>query len=362
MQIFDEVFLGMLSEMEETVLLTYRLNVEGTIAVKEVKGKKYAYLQRKKNGRWFYQYLGPLENENVKKLVESLKKQKSLLAEQKKRIKFFIQLLKGAGVIPVSGLLEKVIEKLSRNGVIFGKGILVGTLAFLSYQTKLGFSATEKSGKTGDIDIIGTKEIKFIAENSHDDVNVWNILEELEKEFVPESPLVGKLPVRLVHPSGLRIEFLHPHKAGIPGKVVNKEKTGFDGVGAIELPYLDFLVEEPVTGILAGSKSLYPVTVPAPEKFTAHKLIIAGKRKEIDKAVKDITQIEILLKTMKKRGMLSFVGEELKKYFKKYKKSLKYFKRSLEILKNREKIDKNIIQFLNTFDRNSSSPNITNKI
>lgn len=347
MQVFDEVFLGMLSEIEETVISFFRLNVEGTIAVKEVKGKKYAYIQRKKNGKWFYQYLGPLENESVKKLVESLKKQKDLCAKQKERIKFFTELLKGTGVIPVSGFLERVIEKLSKNGVIFGKGILIGTLAFLSYQTKLGFSAIEKSGRTGDIDVVGSKEICFVIENEVSNINVLDALEELKKEFIPEAPVGEEIPVRLIHSSGLRIEFLYPHKAGPPGKITGKEKTGFAGIGAVELPYLDLLVEDSTTGILAGLKSLYPVTVPSPEKFVAHKLIIAGRREKIDKAIKDIMQIEILLKVMKKRGILSFVGEKLENYFKKYRKSPEYFEKTLKILKERGKIEAEITDFLN---------------
>ena len=274
-------------------------------------------------------YLGPAEDDKVIELIQRIQEKKKSAQEAKKRAAFFIKLLKGAGVIPVSGLAEKVLRLLSEEELIFGNGMLIGTFAFLAYQTKLGFSAWGKAARTADVDLLRTEIFVLV---NQDLPSLSQSLGSLGEEFFPEGPLTTGIPLRLRHPAGLTIEVLATPKAG-PPKIVSPPQSGFRDIGAQELARLNFLVEAPFSGFLVGERSLIPVTIPAPERFAVHKLLVAGLRLEKDllKALKDIEQAAILIEVLSARGLKHLLKERFLEMYQN-KKSAKFLEKALKIL------------------------------
>jgi hypothetical protein len=97
--------------------------------------------------------------------------------------------------------------------------------------------------------------------------------------------------------SGFKVEFLTPNRgdrayesALAPMPVLGK------GIGAQVLRFLDFLIRKPVSSIVLHDAGI-PVTVPSPERFAVHKIIVATLRTggSRPKIAKDIAQVANLL-------------------------------------------------------------------
>jgi hypothetical protein len=72
-------------------------------------------------------------------------------------------------------------------------------------------------------------------------------------------------------------------------------------VAAEPLRFLDFLIYEPAKAVLLHGTGT-SVTVPAPERYAVHKLILSRRRKAADaKASKDLRQAEVLVQILLQR-------------------------------------------------------------
>lgn len=71
------------------------------------------------------------------------------------------------------------------------------------------------------------------------------------------------------------------------------------GIGAQPLPFLDFLIRDPIRSVLLHDAGV-GVVVPAPERFAVHKLIVATRRKfaHRSKVSKDLQQAAALISAM----------------------------------------------------------------
>lgn len=76
------------------------------------------------------------------------------------------------------------------------------------------------------------------------------------------------------------------------GKIVEvRELGGY----AQTIPLLDFLIEEPLEGVVLSPNQVVPVRLPAPERFVLHKLFSAeSRRADRSKVVKDREQAAVL--------------------------------------------------------------------
>ncbi len=78
------------------------------------------------------------------------------------------------------------------------------------------------------------------------------------------------------------------------------------------LRFLDFLIYEPVKAVLLHGGGT-AVTVPSPERFAVHKLILSRRRKSSEaKADKDLRQAAVLLQILlqKRRKICSACGRK----------------------------------------------------
>lgn len=81
----------------------------------------------------------------------------------------------------------------------------------------------------------------------------------------------------------LKIEFITVEKGRGTDKAIKVDKLG---VNAIPLRHVGLLFDKPVM-ITDNGKN---IRVPAPSRFCLHKLVIASRRKKLDKSLKDMQQ------------------------------------------------------------------------
>jgi hypothetical protein len=171
----------------------------------------------------------------------------------------------------VVGIVEKILKVFHDNN-IFNEGVeLIGSWCFQLYQKYLG--AKSFPLRTQDIDFLiphpyrGGEHKDFI-----------NKLEELG--FTCDFNNDGSL---YLWNSELKIEFITPQKGrGIERTIKVKEL----GISAIPLRFVSILLDNPIT-VKEGDIN---ILIPNPVNFCIHKLIIASRRKKIEKSLKDLQQ------------------------------------------------------------------------
>ena len=85
------------------------------------------------------------------------------------------------------------------------------------------------------------------------------------------------------------------------------------GASATPLRFLDFLIHEPQRSVLLHKYGV-GVTVPAPERYAVHKLIVAAERggQDAAKRLKDVAQSEMLVDAMIQVRMKELLADALR--------------------------------------------------
>ena len=98
--------------------------------------------------------------------------------------------------------------------------------------------------------------------------------------------------------SGLRVDFLTPNRGP---ETEEPRKLPALGTDAQPLRFLDFLIRDPEPAVLLHGAGVL-VSVPAPQRYALHKLIVARRRREGDpKREKDRLQAQALLDALIRR-------------------------------------------------------------
>lgn len=167
--------------------------------------------------------------------------------------------------------IRKILKVFADNN-LFEEGVeLIGSWCFKLYQRHLGVENFPLS--TPDIDFLipspfhGREHPDFIRS-----------LEELgfEADFKKDGSLY-------LWNADLKIEFLTAEKGAGTDKAIKIKKLG---IHAIPIRHVGFILDKPVTIIEGGIR----IKVPAPVRFCLHKLVIASRRKKLDKRLKDLQQ------------------------------------------------------------------------
>ena len=175
------------------------------------------------------------------------------------------------------------------NRGLFAAGLtLVGSHAYGVLLNELGVSAA--GYRTQDIDVARSRPLKIALP---EDAPFHAVLEESGLRLAPVPGLSTRQPAtsfKLPGAEGLAVDLLIPGREA--GKVLAApELHAF----AQAIPWLDFLVEEPVEAIVLSPNQVIPVKVPAPERMALHKLYASQARRTLrDKARKDIDQAVVL--------------------------------------------------------------------
>jgi len=268
---------------------------EGSFGAKTVKGSRYWYFRRRAGEKLEERYIGRESHE----LLERIEQLKPRVADAKAAAagrRELIRQMRAGGYLTPDRRTGRVLEELSRAGVFRLASVLVETHAFRCYGAMLGCRLQAQDATTSDIDIAHDPTVS-VAISDSTDPHVAAAL-ATAKRFVP---IPGLNPGRAISSwqtsdRQLRVELLTP-EIGKPGSSSVRLKAL--GAFAQPLRFLDYLLAETQpAAVLTGSGVL--VTVPVPERYALHKLIVAQRRErsEQEKSQKDLAQSESLLRVL----------------------------------------------------------------
>ena len=177
-------------------------------------------------------------------------------------------------------LFLEVLRRLHKAGLL-GDVILIGSWTTVFYKAYFkGFERLKRYALvTRDLDLLVDYPSRV-----KEKVDVPRLLEDLG--FVI-SFIGSKGYIHLIHPD-LIVEFLTPERGrGVDAPVPLKNW----GMNATALRFLDFLVKDKITIRFEG----IDVVLPHPARFAMHKLVVAQRRTNKDKAQKDnLVAVDIL--------------------------------------------------------------------
>ena len=189
---------------------------------------------------------------------------------------------------------SKILNALAKVGTFRLGGTLVGTHAFRLYAAELGVRLEPSLGVTEDVDIASFEALS-LAIGDHVDPSIQETFRDLALE-----PVLGldprQTPTRWRLPGGgMSIDFLAPRMQDRHDIV----RLVALGVHAVALPYLNFLIAEPILAVALYREGVL-VQIPKPERYAIHKLLAAGERRAADvaKARKDMAQAAWLMRIL----------------------------------------------------------------
>jgi hypothetical protein len=274
----------------------------GTFVTRVRKGRNYWYYEGydttsggTTEARKYSKYVGPQDNPEIAKRVTAFRHAKAGFRERRS----LVASLRDAGLPTPLPLVGDVVEALWKAGIFRLRGVLVGTLAYQTYASLLGVRLPAAATMTGDVDFAQFHSVSMLVDDSMPPM--LETLQAVDKTFRNRPRLKSNAVTAYVNDKNFSVEFLTPNRgsddnAGQPAKM-----PALGGASAQTLRYLDFLIANPVPAVLLHKGGI-PVTVPAPERYAVHKLIVAVQRKNdangMAKARKDAQQTGHLIEAL----------------------------------------------------------------
>jgi hypothetical protein len=259
---------------------------DGAFVAKTVRGRRYWYFQGgSANGRG-QRYVGP----ETQGLLDEIARHKSARASQRDQ-RSLVAMLTRAGHLPRPlPAIGDLVAALADAGVFRLRGVLVGTVAYQTYPALLGCRLPATALQTNDVDVAQFEDVSAaIGEVTRP---MADILRAVNKSFRPVPTTHKQLVFSYEADTGLRVDFLTPNRGRDTEEPRNLPALGTD---AQPLRFLDFLIRDPELAVLLHGMGVL-VSVPAPQRFGLHKLIVARRRREGDpKRDKDVFQAQALL-------------------------------------------------------------------
>lgn len=280
-----------------------------------------AFIKTTAKGRdyWYYKpstrqdekqtriYVGPAEDEQISKRVLTFQRNKS---DYQARRKIVSTLTREARLFRPDPRVGDLVEAFWKAGLFRLRGCLVGTVAYQTYGTVLGYRLPGAAMQTGDIDLAQFHSISVAVDDSIPPV--LDVLRSVDNSFKPAPHLNDAAGVtKYIGADGLRVDFLTPNRGSdqLVGKPARMPSLG--GAAAEPLRFLDFLIYEPVRTVMLHKGGI-PVLVPDPCRFAVHKMIVAARRSTgSQKDLKDLGQANQLAEALRVVGR----EEELRDMF-----------------------------------------------
>ncbi len=253
-------------------------------------------------------YVGPADNPDIARRVEEFAR----LKNDARLRRALVNALKRVGLPAPDRLLGDVVEALANAGFFRLRGVLIGTAAYQTYAGILGVRLPRASLQTGDVDLSQFHSIAVAVDDSTPPM--LDVLKAVDPTFaeIPDSASSRKT-TKFVNASKFAVEFLTPNRSSddYQGRPARMPTLG--GASATPLRFLDFLIHEPQRSVLLHKYGV-GVTVPAPERYAVHKLIVAAKRGGPDaaKRSKDIAQCEFLSHALLQVRMKDLLADALR--------------------------------------------------
>ncbi|KSV62399.1 hypothetical protein N185_08285 [Sinorhizobium sp. GW3] len=271
---------------------------EGRFTPVTVKARRYWYFDIPNgHGGRTRRYVGSADDLEISQRVANFLAQRDDLRARRRLVG---TLTREGGMIAPDKMSGDVVEALANGGLFRLCGVLIGNVAFQCFAGVLGVRLPMAAVLTGDTDIAQDYAIGHEVEDSLPPI--VNLLQSIDPTFRPVPHRSGAAASSaFVSGSGYRVEFLTPNR-GSDDYVDHPAKMPvLGGAGADPLRFLDFLIRDPIRTILLH-KSGVPVTVPAPERYAIHKLIVASRGRTDGhsalKRDKDVRQAALLFEAL----------------------------------------------------------------
>ena len=284
--------------LEQALVLERAAGVEasvpGGLVAKEIRGRRYLYWQVRKGGRVTQRYLGP-DSADLRSSLEQLAERRRDAAEEAESLDRLAAMLVAGGAVRETPRVGAVLRLLAELGLFRRGAVLVGTQAFRTYGNVLAVRLPSASLRTQDIDVAHAIDVA-VAASSETAPPIEPSLAALG--FLPVPGLDARKPSTSFHlrRGELRVDFLTPARGRAAKAPVAVPGLGFS---AWPLPFLEYLIDEPVPAMSLGSRPAL-VRVPRPGRFALHKLWTAAARpvSEQAKAGKDRAQAAAVIEVL----------------------------------------------------------------
>jgi hypothetical protein len=256
----------------------------GTLKQRTQSGKRY----------WMREYI----RVDGSKVDEYLGPETSLdparIAELRAEIELARSLASGSAQLRLLGYqrIERkpaaVLEVFFNRGLIQAGLTLVGSHAYGALLNELGVLAP--AYRTQDIDLARSEPLAIALP---DGLTFEQLLKETGLEFIPVPGMPSHRPsasFKLPGAEALAVDLLVPGDR--VGTVVPVKELR---AHAQAVPFLDFLIREPLESVILSPNQVIPAKLPSPERFILHKLLSSQSRTtHRDKAGKDLEQAATL--------------------------------------------------------------------
>jgi len=265
-------------------------HLHGSFSVKQVKGFGHWYFSFRESDQRIRQiYVGP-DNDEVRALVG--KARESATFERLRPLAKSALMLGGT---PTQRKHLSVILRLNEFGFFRAGGVLIGTHAFLSYANLLGLRWND-SDQTADVDFAHAGRNISIALPATVEARPHSALTTMEEGFLPLIQYRGQAGASYRHRDEpeFQIDFLTT-RTGDSDDPIHIENLD---VALQPLRFLEFLLEDIQQATLFDPTGrCVVVSLPAPQRYAVHKLLVAGERtlQFKTKAAKDLAQAASLL-------------------------------------------------------------------
>lgn len=260
-------------------------SVPGSFSLKKIKGKDYWYYQTPDlTGKQKQIFIG-LATDELSALVDLHRSGDNRQHQLKRLAKQAI-----AAECPyIASGHAKIIKRLADSGFFQAGGILVGTHVFMGYQNYLGVRWVS-GAQTLDLDFAHAGKNVSIAIPSDVQLDTHNAIESLKMGFVPLKSLTTYVKSDEVD---LQIDFVTAMHHGGDAPVLIKALN----VTMQPLKFMEYSMSEPIQISLLSQQGPIVVSVPPPEKYAVHKLLVYGERPQNMrvKSAKDLEQAAALI-------------------------------------------------------------------
>lgn len=265
-------------------------HLHGSFSTKPVSGKLHWYFSfREPDQRIRQIYVGP-DNAQVRALVASARE-----SAPHQQLRPLAKAALALGCSPTQRKHLSVILRLNEFGFFRAGGVLIGTHAFLSYANQLGLSWNHPD-QTADVDFAHAGRNLSIALPATVRALPHSALTTMKEGFLPLVQYRGEAGASYRHPKEpeFQIDFLTPRVAD------NDDPIHIENLDVALQPlrFMEFSLEDVQQATLFDPAGrCVVVSLPAPERYAVHKLLIIGERAGTFKAKvsKDLAQAAALL-------------------------------------------------------------------
>lgn len=262
-------------------------DLPGGFSTKTIAGRTYWYYQLKTPAGAVSQvYLGP-DEPPIRELIAAHRD--GARHEGANAIKRMARAAIEYGCVPIPAAHGRVIDRLGHYGFFRAGGMLVGTHAFIAYQNHFGVRWAE-GAMTLDLDFAHAGRNLSIAMPANTQVDTRGALESLQMGFIP---VASQTTYKKPDEPDFDIDFLtsmgRAEDAPVHIPALN--------VSLQPLRFMEFSLEAPMPATLLTRSGSIAVSVPRPERYALHKIIVSQLRPPAmrAKANKDLAQAAHLL-------------------------------------------------------------------